>query len=438
MPKLGGGEVLRYGFLAAPVAFAGFPIYILAPDFYVTHHGVSLWLLGVVLFFLRLLDGLQDPFIGLLSDKFSSSVLRIIIICSILLVISIYALFHPAGFSPVLWFAIAMGLSVTLYSIICINLNTLGALWSDDKNEQTKIAGARESSGLAGLLLAVTLPQILGKYLPQSQVFLCFSLLLGLLMFMAIITFKTWFIKNRHLLERHKDNAYSLRKTLRKLPDDTYKLFLVYGFSVLASGMPAILVIFFVRDLLKAEVYTGLFLLIYFLSGAITMPLWKIVSTNYGKYRAWLFSMLLAVASFFYVSFLGAGDVLQYALICAISGMALGADLTLPPSILADHIHQNKSDSSAATQFSVLMLLSKAGLAVGSAIALPMLDLMGFMPNLVNAPKALLGLSVAYGIIPCMLKLTGAYFLYYLLIKPKGLQHEKTFENNPHRSHTNA
>ena len=54
-------ELWQYSALAMPVAFAGFPLYVLAPDYYATTHGVSLSLLGLLLLGLRLFDAIQYP-----------------------------------------------------------------------------------------------------------------------------------------------------------------------------------------------------------------------------------------------------------------------------------------------------------------------------------------------------------------------------------------
>ena len=75
---------MQYGFLAAPVAFAGFPLYVLAPDFYATHHGVSLSVLGIVLLCLRSFDAVQDPFIGAMSDRFSVYTLPLMLASALL------------------------------------------------------------------------------------------------------------------------------------------------------------------------------------------------------------------------------------------------------------------------------------------------------------------------------------------------------------------
>jgi Na+/melibiose symporter-like transporter len=431
-------QLMQYAFLAAPVAFAGFPLYVLAPDFYATHHGVSLSVLGIALLCLRAFDAVQDPFIGAMSDRFSAKALPFMLASAVLLVGSIYALFNPIGLNAIAWFSGCMLLAVTAYSILSINLNALGALSTNDRDEQTRIAGTREAFGLMGLLLAVTMPGILAKYFPASEVFIWFSAILGALMLVAFLAFSRWF-SDKPLLIRKPPLAKNIWATLRTLPVATHRLFFVYGLSVLASSIPAVLVLFFIRDRLDAESYTGLFLLLYFLSGAFAMPLWKKLSTHYGKHRAWLLSMLLAVASFIWAFFLGEGDIWQYVIICIASGMALGGDIALPPSILADHIHAHSSDSSAATQFSILALLAKAGLAIGSAITLPLLDVAGFVPASNNNASALASLNMAYALIPCLIKLSSAYLLYRLFITSHQKEiYETSLQNNVTGGNTHA
>lgn len=58
-----------YALFAALLSAAGLPIYIHAPKFYVDEYGVSLAALGAVLFGLRLLDVVQDPVLGRVSER---------------------------------------------------------------------------------------------------------------------------------------------------------------------------------------------------------------------------------------------------------------------------------------------------------------------------------------------------------------------------------
>lgn len=431
-------ELMQYGSLALPIAFAGFPLYILAPDFYASQHGVSLTVLGVVLLLLRLFDAVQDPLIGSLSDRFSHQSFTIMLISALVLLVSIYELFHPSSKHVVYWFAASMALAVTAFSVLSINLAALGALWTSHSADQTRISGTREAFGLIGLLLAVSLPPLLKVLLPEEHVYIAFSAVLFLITLLSLVFFYRWLSNHSATLKRSSKAQPRIFQTLFNLPVKTRKLFLVYGLSVLASSIPAILVIFFVRDRLNAESYLGLFLLLYFLSGALSMPLWKSLAEKHGKYQTWLFSTLLAVASFVWAFFLGEHNSVAYGIICVSSGVALGADLALPPSILADNIHQSNTQNSTATQFSILTLLSKVALAFSSAITFPLLDAAGFSPASINTPSALLSLSIAYALIPCIIKLIVAYLIYHLFTQPEGNSHDILKKNNPDRSRHNA
>lgn len=135
--------------------------------------------------------------------------------------------------------------------------------------------------------------------------------------------------------------------------------------------------------------------------------------------------MLLASAVFIWALTLGEGDVLAYALICIASGAALGADMVFPPALLADELHHNRSGAHAAAHYALLTLIAKAALALASGIALPLLDLSGFTPDAENSAAALWGLSLAYALIPCLLKLAslaGLWFFY--LPQARSITHE--------------
>ena len=103
-------------------------------------------------------------------------------------------------------------------------------------------------------------------------------------------------------------------------------LFAVFAANGIAAAIPSATVLFFVADVLQAAELAGLFLVLYFVAAAASLPLWVRVSQHIGKLRAWLASMVLAVAVFAWAGLLGGGDLVAYGLICVLSGLALGAD----------------------------------------------------------------------------------------------------------------
>ncbi len=409
-------SLIQYSFISVPLAFAGFPLYVLAPDFYATHHGLSLNLLGSLLLGMRLFDAIQDPVIGWIADKVQGNFVRLIIMGGVMLCVSIFALFNNVFFSPILWFGCCMLVAISSYSLLTIILGTQATLWTEDKHDQTRIAGMREACGLMGLVMAVSMPTILSGITRAENIYKWYGGILAGLMVVGILCFsKIDFGPSKNNIKQSTENLL-IDAAFRSLPRETLMLFAVYGLSMLASSIPAVLVIFYVRDWLGAEHFMGLFLVLYFLSGATGMQIWKKLSTYYGKYIAWGISNILAVIGFIGAFFLGKNDASLYAIICVISGLALGADLTLPPSILADHIHRHSNSRFAGMHYACLVFIAKISLAFASAITFFVLDFKGFKPAAHNSDEALIVLCVAYALIPCALKIMSAALLYMLFI----------------------
>jgi len=81
--------------------------------------------------------------------------------------------------------------------------------------------------------------------------------------------------------------------------------------------------------------------------------------------------MLLAMAVFAWAATLGAGDLRSFALICVLSGAALGADLALPAAMLADLLARERSAGPrAGAWFGLGVLLGSASLVRGTAVFL--------------------------------------------------------------------
>ena len=155
-------------------------------------------------------------------------------------------------------------------------------------------------------------------------------------------------------------------------------MFLANG---IASAIPATLVLFFVADVLQAESRQGLFLALYFVAGGVGMPLWVRLSAAWGKTRAWMAGMVAAIVAFVWAFALGPGDTGAFAAICVLSGLALGADLALPPSLLADVIDRDGRARPTGAYFGLWTLATKLNLALAAGIALPLLALLGYAPG---------------------------------------------------------
>ena len=97
---------------------------------------------------------------------------------------------------------------------------------------------------------------------------------------------------------------------------------------------------------------------------------------------------------------MGAGDGLLYGLICLVSGAALGADVALPPAMLADAIPKGHRQSTGL-YFGIWVLIGKFALAVAAGVALPSLKLLDYQPG---QPATTGSLIVLYVFLPMIFK----------------------------------
>ena len=122
--------------------------------------------------------------------------------------------------------------------------------------------------------------------------------------------------------------------------------------------------------------------------------------------------MLLAIAVFMWAAVLGAGDVAGFTAVCVLSGVALGADLALPGAMLTGVIQRaGHSGHAEGAYFGWWNFATKLNLALAAGVALPALQAFGYAPGSRSAP-ALQALTLAYCVLPCVLKLAACGLLY--------------------------
>ncbi len=397
---------LSYGALGLPLAFVALPLYVVLPNYYAESFGVPLAWLGALLLAARLLDAVVDPWIGRHCDRwFAHSAARVLAIsgaAALALAIGFFALFFPPMRDlPGLlaWCGATLALSYLSYSVLSIVHQSWGARLGGDAPQRARIVSWREGLSLLGVLLASVLSSTLGPAITSAV--LALSLALGLVALRRAPRAPSGMMASQ---------AAPMRLALAN--PSFRRLLAVYLVNGIASAIPATLVLFFIRDRLQAPAFEPLFLGGYFLAAALSMPLWLRAVSRFGLARSWLAGMLLAIVTFVWAAGLGAGDVLGFAAVCLASGVALGADLSLPGALLAGVIrragHQGRAEG---MYFGWWNFATKLNLALAAGIALPLLGLFGYAPGSRDA-GALAALTLAYCALPCVLKLIAAALLY--------------------------
>ena len=411
------GDGLRYGLLGLPLAFCALPLYVLMPNLYAREWGVPLAALGAVLLGARLLDALTDPLLGRMCDqlfaKSARAVLRMGALAAALLALGFSALFVPLPRAPsalLSWAGGCLALTYAAYSALSVAHQSWGAMLGGDALYRSRVVAWREGLGLVGVLLAAVTPALLGV-----------SAMLALLLVGLLGGCWAWSRAPQPVVNPAGARGGELR-TPEALAQpwrnaEFRRLLVVFLLNGIASAIPATLVLFFVQDRLQgSQGLQAAALAVYFLSGALSLPLWLRLVPRWGLARSWHVGMLLAIAAFISASLLSAGDGLWFLAICALSGAALGSDLVLPCALLAGVIAQ-AGDRGHAAYFGWWNFASKLNLALAAGLALPLLGWLGYAPGERSAAGLAL-LSACYCLLPCVLKALAALALQLLIIQP--------------------
>ena len=422
----------RYGLLGLPLAFVSLPLYVTLPRHYAEHYAVPLGMLGMLLLITRVFDAVLDPRIGRWVDTlFEQSPYRSWLAAawgSLVLALGFAALWNPPAQTQdsnaqlMLWLGASLVITYIAFSLVSMVHQAWAARWGGQPEQRARLVAWREGAAIVGVLLASILPVYLG--LQVTSIALALTLGLGLWTLYQTLPAQLETLRFKQLFSLAQTSSLAQAKTSQVSSSTSpwrtpafSALLVVFLLNGTASAMPATLLPFFVRDTLQAANWEPLFLGSYFVCAAAGIALWLRAVSRWGLARSWLLGMGLSVAVFAWVLTLGQGDWPAFVLVCMLSGAALGADLVLPAAMLnglvADLGQRGRSEGVYMGWWS---FATKLNLALAAGLALPLLGWLGYAPGQQDS-QAVQALSLAYGLLPCVLKLGAAVLLYRFFIR---------------------
>jgi len=397
-----------YALFAALLSAAGLPIYIHAPKFFVDQYQVSLAALGAVLFGLRLLDVVQDPLLGRLSERLRDQRATAVAVGCAVMAISMFGLFAIEPLvPPLIWFAITLTGVFSAFSFLTICFYAQGVAKADALPGRGHLALARwrETGALLGVCVASVAPVALGAMMGAPFT--------GFAIGFAVLALASVFAMRRQWGNAGLPASTGFSTIMRDLL--ARRLLLIALLNAAPVAVSSTLFLFFVESVLVAPGWEGPLLLLFFLSAAAAAPFWGILAERFGPKPVLLCAMVLAILAFGGALFLGPGDAVLFALVCFASGAALGADLTLLPAMFAARMAAIAP--SAAEGFGLWSFVSKFTLALAAVMLLPTLEGAGFDSAAAENPQAALDtLRWLYAGLPCVLKVLAIVLLASTLL----------------------
>jgi GPH family glycoside/pentoside/hexuronide:cation symporter len=414
---LAGSRKLAYGLPAFALAVVGIPVYVHIPKFYTDVVGLNIAWVGAILMAVRVLDAVTDPFMGVISDRSRSPMGRrrpFILWGSLCLAAAMLLLFAPPqieGGPALLWFGAGIATLFLCWTVVTVPYEALGPALTPDYTERTSLFALRDGLLIAGTLVAAAAPALIEALqtapltaAAQRQKFLWIALVYAPLL---IGTCLWCAFRLKEPAAGNPDTtaapaAGHLKGVLHNRP---FRILLTsYTIAAIGSNLPATLILFYVQYVLRSE-RANLFLLLYFASGILLLPVWIRLAGRMGKKNAWLLSMAINTCAFSGVYFLGPGDEWQYATLVVLSGMGFGATLALPSAIQADVIDYDEFLTGSRQEgwyIGIWSVVKKLTAALGVGIGLTVLGMVGYQSGAPQPPEVVHALKVLYALVPSL------------------------------------
>jgi GPH family glycoside/pentoside/hexuronide:cation symporter len=392
----------QWSLFAALIAVAGLPIYIHAPNVYAETYGIGLTALGLTLTGLRVIDVVQDPLLGWFAESQRARRGMWVAIAAGLMALAMLGLFAVTPpFAPLLWFALTLTLLFSAFSFltICFYAEGVARAARLGPGGHLRLAGWRETGALIGITIASVAPVALAGL--TDRPYAAFAAAFGVLAVVATFAMRHEWGQATAL----PPDTAPLATFRPALADPlARRLLMIALLNAAPVAVSSALFLFFVGDVLAAPDAAGPLLLLFFVAAAISTPLWSRAAARFGARRSLMAGMVLAILSFVWSAMLGPGDTLAFAAICAVSGAALGADMTLLPAIFARRMAAIGKGGEASA-FGLWSFVSKFSLAIVAGTLFPLLEANGFTAEGPNDAHAIATLSQLYALLPCALKL---------------------------------
>ncbi len=413
--KLPLGIKLAYGMPNFAGAAMVIPIGIHMNIFYSDIVGVPLGLIAVGIAVARAFDAITDPLMGWLTDLTKTRWGRRIPWMAVgapLCAVSFIFLFSPpemlTGLNAGIWFGATFALYFLFHTMYVIPHYGLGPELTPDYKERSSLFAWMEGFTLVGTMTAAALPGvILIPLYGDREAYTIFAFLFAVIL-TVLYFWQCYRIKERPEYYQQPANPLvpGMRRVMRNRPARI--LLASYFVGSITGAIPGLMTPYFVTYVLQPEnpaPWIGYYLLAYFASGFLSLPIWLRIVRRFGKKSIFIVSRLLGISGGIMLFFLDKGDMVLSLFVLVYAGLAFGPAIFLGPSIQADVIDYDAFYTGRrreAQYGSLWAFITKFTVIPSAGIPLAIMANMGYVPNVEQPETIRFAISAIYGLAPAL------------------------------------
>lgn len=387
--------------------------------------GMDPALAGLAFFLGKLWDGVNDPIMGVLSDRTRSRYGRK----------RVYILFGALPFAisfMLLWMipqeanqwaqfilaTVSLTLFSTAYTVVVVPYMALVPVMTDDYDERTQITGLRASLSTLGTIFGGGAALLLSNFTDEALGIrtITFGFALITLIALLIAGYSVRGVEDNPSAEA-EIMSFSMRRYLALVKEKNVTILLVLKFlGAIGTGVLLATLPYFAEHILGDPAKSTIGLAIYVAVSALMIPVWNKLTHHYDKRHLLLIgnvasaTVLLAIGIFvqegqYYIFYLG----------CFFLGVAMSAYLLIPYSLvpdLVDYYEFKTKERHESIFFGLWMTVHQLGISVAGLALGFTLGMFGYEGTAaVQSDSALLAVRLALGVIPGLFLVLAALVL---------------------------
>jgi len=406
--------------------------------FFTSVAGLNAGLAGTILLIGKIWDAVNDPIVGVLSDRTRSRWgRRYPWIVGGAIPFGIFYFLHwlVPRFSAdpianqwgLFWYYLAIGIVFNMaYTAVNLPYTALTPELTQDYNERTSLNSFRFAFSIGGSIFSLILAQLIFAAVSEpNQQYLVLGAACAVL---SVLPF-FWCVwgTRKHVAVQAVDTTESmpLLEQLRIVFSNRPFLFVIgiYLCSWLAVQQTAAIIPYFVVNWmgLGSQAFTQVALTVQ-VTALMMLFVWSSISQRFGKRAVYFMGMSLWIIAQAGLFFVQPGQIGLMYLLAIMAGFGVSTAYLIPWSMIPDVIELDELRTGQRREgifYAFMVLLQKIGLAAGLFLVGIALEWAGFMETApgqtapVQPPSALLAIRLAIGPLPTLVLIVGIVLAYF-------------------------
>jgi len=315
----------------------------------------------------------------------------------------------PRGLDSIwafVWIAVTYSVFDTLYTMVSVPLNALGAEMTEDYDERTSLMAVAAVGTVLGYVLGgVATRMIVSQFADPALGFLAMGATFGGLAGLGL-GIVAWRVREPARAVTSDPQRF-LGAMLETLRNGSFRTLLT-AFSLVRLGFTLLqtMLIYFVTYAVGGLVAVETVLLVLFVIIGLGVPAWKVAADRWGKARGYGLGIGMSAVGVGALFLVGPEQPLVIYALIGLIGLGMSAHWVLPWAMLPDVVGaapEGKRD--AGVYYGVYGLSDKIMRTIGITLPGFVLQAAGYVPNVAQAPESLLAIRVLFAALPAALML---------------------------------